>query len=79
MPIEDVSWTGRNTYYFYRKGHRGVLVEPNVTICKKLEAVRPEDTTLVAGIGVTAVTEADYLHRCRKSSRAPSCVSTWTR
>jgi hypothetical protein len=49
-----------NTYYFYRKGFRGVLVEPNVTMCEELRRVRPEDTTLTAGIGVTAVREADY-------------------
>lgn len=49
-----------NTYYFYRKGFRGVLVEPNVKMCEKLRAVRPRDTTLTAGIGVTAVREADY-------------------
>jgi len=49
-----------NTYYFYQKGFRGVLVEPNVTMCEKLRAVRPMDTTLTAGIGVTAVREADY-------------------
>ena len=49
-----------NTYYFYRKGYRGVLVEPNVSLCEKLRAVRPEDTTLAAGIGVTAAKEADY-------------------
>jgi FkbM family methyltransferase len=49
-----------NTYYFYRKGFRGVLVEPNLTMCERLRAVRPMDTTLNAGIGVTAVREADY-------------------
>ena len=49
-----------NTYFFYRKGFRGVLVEPNVAMCQKLRAVRPEDTTLEAGIGVTAAREADY-------------------
>jgi hypothetical protein len=49
-----------NTYFFYLKGFRGVLVEPNVTMCEKLRAVRPRDTTLTAGIGVTAVGEADY-------------------
>ncbi len=49
-----------NTYYFYRQGHRGVLVEPNVELCKNLREVRPQDTTLAAGIGVTAVKEADY-------------------
>jgi hypothetical protein len=49
-----------DTYYFYRRGFRGVLVEPNVEMCKKLRAVRPQDTTLEAGIGVTAACEADY-------------------
>jgi FkbM family methyltransferase len=49
-----------NTYLFYRKGFRGVLVEPNVTMCERLRAVRPGDTTLAAGIGVTAAREADY-------------------
>jgi FkbM family methyltransferase len=49
-----------NTYYFYLKGCRGVLVEPNVSLCEKLRAGRPEDTTLVAGIGVTATRAADY-------------------
>jgi FkbM family methyltransferase len=49
-----------NTYYFYRRGYRGVLVEPNVSLCEKLRAVRPEDTTLVAGIADTTAKEADY-------------------
>jgi hypothetical protein len=41
-----------NTYFFYKQGRRGVLVEPNVAMCEKLRAVRPEDTTLEAGIGI---------------------------
>ncbi len=49
-----------NTYYFYLRGFRGVLVEPNVSLCDRLRAVRPEDTTLAAGIGVGGGTEADY-------------------
>jgi FkbM family methyltransferase len=49
-----------NTYFFYLKGGRGVLVEPNVAHCTKLRAVRPEDHTLAAGIGVTALRQADY-------------------
>ncbi len=49
-----------NTYHFYQKGHRGVLVEPNIAMCQRLRAVRPRDTTLVAGIGTSAVREADY-------------------
>lgn len=49
-----------NTYYFYLRGSRGVLVEPNLAMVERLRAVRPQDTTLAAGIGVTAVREADY-------------------
>jgi FkbM family methyltransferase len=49
-----------NTYYFYKKGHRGVLVEPNRSLCQALRQKRPGDTVLEAGIGVTAAREADY-------------------
>lgn len=49
-----------NTYLFYQQGHRGVLVEPNVTMCEKLRAVRPRDTTLEAGIGIGKPGVADY-------------------
>jgi FkbM family methyltransferase len=49
-----------NTYLFYRLGYRGVLVEPNGAACKRLREVRPGDTVLEAGIGVTSVREADY-------------------
>jgi FkbM family methyltransferase len=49
-----------NTYYFYLKGNRGVLVEPNISLCEKLRQVRPGDTTLEAGIGVADADEADY-------------------
>ena len=49
-----------NTYYFYKKGARGVLVEPNVALCKKLREQRPGDTVLEAGIGMSAAKEADY-------------------
>ena len=49
-----------NTYLFYLRGCNGVLVEPNAALCERLRAVRPRDTTLTAGIGVTAAREADY-------------------
>ena len=49
-----------NTYFFYQQGHRGVLVEPNVTMCDKLRAVRPGDTVLEAGIGVDKPGAADF-------------------
>lgn len=49
-----------NTYLFYQQGHRGVLVEPNVAMCEKLRSVRPQDTTLEAGIGIGRPGLADY-------------------
>jgi hypothetical protein len=49
-----------NTYLFYSKGCRGVLVEPNPTLCKALVAIRPHDTTINGGIGFDQKTEADY-------------------
>ena len=49
-----------NTYLFYLMGGRGVLVEPNVALFKKLRTVRPGDTVLSAGIGVASEEEADY-------------------
>jgi FkbM family methyltransferase len=49
-----------NTYYFYKQGHRGVLVEPNGSLCERLRDKRPGDTVLEAGIGFNAAKEADY-------------------
>jgi FkbM family methyltransferase len=49
-----------NTYYFYRRGHRGVLVEPNGALCRLLREQRRGDTVLEAGIGGSAASEADY-------------------
>jgi FkbM family methyltransferase len=49
-----------NTYFFYRKGGRGVLVEPNVDLTPRLKRERPRDTILTAGIGVDETTELDY-------------------
>ena len=51
---------GNNTYFFYRDGRRGVLVEPNVDMTPKLKRARPRDTVLTAGIGITATAEADF-------------------
>jgi FkbM family methyltransferase len=49
-----------NTYFFYRKGGRGVLVEPNVDLTPRLKHERPRDAVLTAGIGVGETTELDY-------------------
>jgi FkbM family methyltransferase len=39
-----------NTYMFYRLGARGVLVEPNPERAQALQAARPNDTVLNAGV-----------------------------
>jgi FkbM family methyltransferase len=54
-PIKD-----SNTYMFYLRGHRGVLVEPNDEYVRKIRATRPGDVVLDVGVGVTDQAEADY-------------------
>jgi FkbM family methyltransferase len=50
-----------NTYLFYERGHRGVLVEPNPALWGVLQGVRPEDSLIKGGIGVDGKdSEADY-------------------
>lgn len=49
-----------NTYYFYEKGSRGVLIEPNPFLFKKLKKQRPHDIVLNIGIGFKEVNEADF-------------------
>jgi FkbM family methyltransferase len=49
-----------NTYFFYRKGGRGVLVEPNPALTPKLRRKRPDDVTLEAGIGIDDTPAMDY-------------------
>jgi FkbM family methyltransferase len=49
-----------NTFYFYKRGSRGVLVEPDGLMCRLLRERRPGDTVVEAGIGVDAAREADY-------------------
>jgi FkbM family methyltransferase len=49
-----------NTYLFYLKGCRGVLVEPNPALCGTLKRYRPRDTVLNVGIGPSKETAADY-------------------
>ena len=49
-----------NTYLFYQKGCRGVLVEPNPAFCRRLEAQRPKDKLLSIGVGFSDQANADY-------------------
>src|SRR5262245_59690902 len=49
-----------NTYLLWGVGHRGVLVEPNPALTKKLQDYRPGDKVVAKGIGVGDTAEADY-------------------
>jgi FkbM family methyltransferase len=49
-----------NTYLLYERGGRGLLVEPNPSLADRIRQLRPEDTLLSAGIGISDATEADY-------------------
>jgi FkbM family methyltransferase len=49
-----------NTYLFYRKGSRGVCVEPNPDLCRLIKKVRPHDKCLNVGIGVSDNSVADF-------------------
>jgi FkbM family methyltransferase len=51
---------GNNTYLAYLMGSKGVLVEPNPALTMRLKQVRPRDTVLNVGIGVTDQKSADY-------------------
>lgn len=49
-----------NTYLFYRKGCRGVCVEPDPTLFPAIARARPRDICLNIGIGVDTEGEADF-------------------
>ena len=40
-----------NTYYFYRNGYTGTLIEPDPTLYKDLKKKRPSDIILNCGVG----------------------------
>ncbi len=49
-----------NTYLFYLRGSRGVLVEPNPALVARLQKERPEDRVLPIGIGPKDDPGADF-------------------
>lgn len=50
-----------NTYKFYMNGSRGVLIEPDPELAKKLKQVRPLDCVLEKGVGRKRETSDFYL------------------
>src|SRR3989344_1660792 len=72
---------GNNTYLFYRKGGRGVLVEPSPELCKEIKRKRPQDICLNAGAGKNDG-EADFFAFPRRSTRSTFSkdqADTWER
>ena len=59
-----------NTQRFYRRGWRGVNIEPNTALCDELERQRPEDVNLNIGIASEAGTLVFY-------RMEPSTLSTF--
>jgi FkbM family methyltransferase len=49
-----------NTYYFYMRGSKGVCIEPNPYLYKKIKSMRPRDTVINAGIGIDSRESADF-------------------
>lgn len=41
-----------NTYHFYRNGHSGILIEPDIDLCQRLSKKRPRDKVLNLAVGI---------------------------
>lgn len=51
---------GNNTYLFYRKGSRGVCVEPNPELCRLIRKQRPHDKCLNIGLSDGGESVAEF-------------------
>ena len=49
-----------NTYRLYKRGSKGVCVEPNPILCKKIMKERPRDICLNFGVAFNELREADF-------------------
>ncbi len=49
-----------NAYYFYRKGCRGVCIEPNPRLFRRLHRIRRRDKCLLAGVSDGTAAEARF-------------------
>ncbi len=49
-----------NTYFFYKRGCTGVLVEPNPALCSRIRRKRKRDLCLNVGIGTGSESRADF-------------------
>lgn len=53
---------GNNTYIFYLRKCKGVCVEPDIHLYKKIIAKRPNDTVLNVGAGVNDIKEGVFYY-----------------
>lgn len=44
-----------NTYFFYRKGNSGILIEPDIDLCPNLGKIRPRDKVLNIAVGLDGI------------------------
>ncbi len=49
-----------NTFFFYERGSKGVCVEPDPTLYKKIKKTRTRDVVINAGIGIDNIEQADF-------------------
>jgi FkbM family methyltransferase len=54
----DPIWLS-NTYLFYRSGWRGVCIEPNAMLAKRIRRTRPRDLCVEAAVGIEGHGTAD--------------------
>lgn len=53
-------WNGNNTFKFYLRGAKGVLVEADETLIPFIKKMRPEDKVLNTGVNFTGESEAEF-------------------
>ena len=62
-----------NSYYLYRRGIRGVLIDANPIYVEEIKIFRPEDTILNCGIGKEHSKELEFtLNKCNHRVRCGS-------
>jgi FkbM family methyltransferase len=69
MQLEDMTYLDigahhptqfSNTYLFYKRGHQGVLVEPDPELSAAIKRVRPRDTCIEAGVGLHSTNASQF-------------------
>ena len=69
MQIKDITYLDigahhptqfSNTYLFYKRGHQGVLVEPDPELSAVIKRARPRDACIEAGVGLHATKSSQF-------------------